>query len=143
MEPIPRTGGLGREGKPDFWITDQRKPTTSNVHIAFEAADRATVDAFHAAAVAAGGKDNGGRASASSTTRTTTVPTSSIPTATTSRLSATGRRSAGGDRADQRRPLGGLRCVDASGKIGIVVPEEGPRCTSLELRRAKPGTLAR
>ena len=29
------------------------------VHLAFAAPDRATVDAFHAAAVAAGGRDNG------------------------------------------------------------------------------------
>ena len=28
-------------------------------HVAFAAADRATVDAFHAAALAAGGQDNG------------------------------------------------------------------------------------
>jgi catechol 2,3-dioxygenase-like lactoylglutathione lyase family enzyme len=57
MEPVPRTGGFGREGKPWFWITDQREPTTENVHVAFT--DRATVDAFHAAALEAGGTDNG------------------------------------------------------------------------------------
>ena len=28
MEPAPHTGGFGREGKPDFFITDQRVPTT-------------------------------------------------------------------------------------------------------------------
>jgi catechol 2,3-dioxygenase-like lactoylglutathione lyase family enzyme len=60
MEPAPRTGGFGREGKPSFWITDQRKPTSENVHVAFTAPDRATVDAFHAAALEAGGTDNGG-----------------------------------------------------------------------------------
>jgi catechol 2,3-dioxygenase-like lactoylglutathione lyase family enzyme len=59
MEPIPRTGGFGREGKPWFWISEERKPMTENVHIAFTAPDRATVDAFHAAAVGAGGTDNG------------------------------------------------------------------------------------
>ncbi|PXA98207.1 VOC family protein [Nostoc sp. 3335mG] len=32
----------------------------SHVHLAFQARDRAMVDAFHAAALAAGGKDNGG-----------------------------------------------------------------------------------
>lgn len=42
-----------------FWITDQRQPTTENVHVAFTAPDRATVDAFHAAALEAGGTDNG------------------------------------------------------------------------------------
>jgi catechol 2,3-dioxygenase-like lactoylglutathione lyase family enzyme len=59
MEPVPRTGGFGREGKPWFWISEERKPTTENVHVAFTAPDRATVDAFHAAAVEAGGTDNG------------------------------------------------------------------------------------
>ena len=32
----------------------------SGVHVAFTAPDRETVDAFHAAALEAGGKDNGG-----------------------------------------------------------------------------------
>jgi catechol 2,3-dioxygenase-like lactoylglutathione lyase family enzyme len=32
---------------------------TERLHAAFAAADRATVDAFHAAALAAGGRDNG------------------------------------------------------------------------------------
>ena len=59
MEPIPQTGGFGVGVKPTFWITDRRKPATENVHVAFPAADRATVDAFHAAALAAGGTDNG------------------------------------------------------------------------------------
>ena len=59
MEPVPGTGGFGSEGKPWFWITDQREPTTENVHVAFAARDRATVDAFHAAALEAGGTDNG------------------------------------------------------------------------------------
>jgi catechol 2,3-dioxygenase-like lactoylglutathione lyase family enzyme len=35
------------------------EPVTENVHLAFPAPDRATVDAFHAAAVAAGFRDNG------------------------------------------------------------------------------------
>lgn len=59
MEPIPRTGGFGRDGKPEFWITDRRQPTTENVHVAIASPDRATVDAFHAAALEAGGTDNG------------------------------------------------------------------------------------
>jgi catechol 2,3-dioxygenase-like lactoylglutathione lyase family enzyme len=59
MEPEPRRGGFGADGKPWFWITDLREPTTENVHVAFAAPDRATVDAFYAAALAAGGADNG------------------------------------------------------------------------------------
>jgi catechol 2,3-dioxygenase-like lactoylglutathione lyase family enzyme len=53
------TAGLGADGKPDFWIGGDggiNKP----LHVAFSAKDRATVDAFYAAAMAAGGSDNGG-----------------------------------------------------------------------------------
>jgi catechol 2,3-dioxygenase-like lactoylglutathione lyase family enzyme len=50
--------GLGSNGKPFFWLAGGGR-TTPRVHIAFAANNRAEVDAFHAAAVAAGGKDNG------------------------------------------------------------------------------------
>ena len=59
MEPIARTGGFGSDGKPWFWISEERRPVTENVHVAFAVDDRATVDAFHAAALEAGGTDNG------------------------------------------------------------------------------------
>ena len=59
MEPVAGVGGFGRDGKPWFWISADRRPVTTNVHIAFTASDRATVDAFHAAALEAGGTDNG------------------------------------------------------------------------------------
>jgi catechol 2,3-dioxygenase-like lactoylglutathione lyase family enzyme len=59
MEPLPQIGSFGRDGKPWLWITDQRSPATHNVHVAFTAADRETVDAFHAAGLAACGTDNG------------------------------------------------------------------------------------
>ena len=51
-------GGFGVEGKPDFWIR-QAEPVRPPVHVAFASPDRPTVDAFYAAAIAAGGKDNG------------------------------------------------------------------------------------
>jgi catechol 2,3-dioxygenase-like lactoylglutathione lyase family enzyme len=38
----------------------QDEPVTENLHLAFPAPDRATVDAFHRAALAAGFRDNGG-----------------------------------------------------------------------------------
>ena len=50
--------GFGSGGKPDFWIGGEgmvEKP----LHIAIAAKDRASVDAFYRAALAAGGKDNG------------------------------------------------------------------------------------
>jgi catechol 2,3-dioxygenase-like lactoylglutathione lyase family enzyme len=45
-------------GKPDLWIAhyDQTAPPA---HVAIAAGTKAKVDAFHAAAIAAGGKDNG------------------------------------------------------------------------------------
>lgn len=49
--------GLGRE-KPLLWIVGGGKATPS-VHIAIRANSRAQVEAFHAAAMAAGGTDNG------------------------------------------------------------------------------------
>lgn len=54
----PGVIGLGARGKPDFWLREQDAPTP--VHVAFGAADRAEVDAFHDAALSAGGTDNGG-----------------------------------------------------------------------------------
>jgi catechol 2,3-dioxygenase-like lactoylglutathione lyase family enzyme len=57
MEPMENVGGFAVKGKPDFWIVGG-KPA-GGTHVAFRANDRATVDAFHAAALAAGGADNG------------------------------------------------------------------------------------
>jgi catechol 2,3-dioxygenase-like lactoylglutathione lyase family enzyme len=54
---FPNAAGLGDQGKMDLWITLTDKPVMP-AHLAFRA-DRARVDAFHAAALAAGGTDNG------------------------------------------------------------------------------------
>jgi len=50
--------GYGSEKKAYFWI-GQRETVLTGAHIAFAAGDRGTVDAFHEAALAAGGRDNG------------------------------------------------------------------------------------
>ncbi|HSN90087.1 MAG TPA: VOC family protein [Anaeromyxobacteraceae bacterium] len=50
--------GFGEPRKPSFWMKQGDPPTTPQ-HIAFRARRRADVDAFHAAALAAGGRDNG------------------------------------------------------------------------------------
>jgi catechol 2,3-dioxygenase-like lactoylglutathione lyase family enzyme len=50
--------GFGDEDKPFFWIGTGAKPK-GGAHVAFAAQTRAEVDAFHAAAIAAGGRDNG------------------------------------------------------------------------------------
>jgi len=43
----------------DDLVVSQGAPPTGRCHIAFQAKDPATVDAFHAAGLAAGGRDNG------------------------------------------------------------------------------------
>jgi catechol 2,3-dioxygenase-like lactoylglutathione lyase family enzyme len=50
--------GYGSDGKAYFWIGLRDTPQ-SGTHIAFAASDRALVDAFYAAALEAGGRDNG------------------------------------------------------------------------------------
>lgn len=49
--------GFGVPGKPDFWVARRGEPTIT--HVALLADDRPMVDAFHHAALAAGGMDNG------------------------------------------------------------------------------------
>ena len=50
--------GFGSEGKPYFWFGDDGAPG-EHTHVAFATTSRANVDAFHAAGLAAGGRDNG------------------------------------------------------------------------------------
>jgi hypothetical protein len=83
---MPGGAGFGRDGKPVFWVAD-REPS-GPVHVAFACPDRATVDAFHAAAGAA---TTAPRGCARTTTRPTTAHSSTTRTATTSRRSATAR----------------------------------------------------
>ena len=52
------SAGFGYNGKPDFWIHANR-PLSGPTHIAIASSDQATVQAFHAAGLAAGGHDNG------------------------------------------------------------------------------------
>jgi catechol 2,3-dioxygenase-like lactoylglutathione lyase family enzyme len=57
-------GALGYgEKAPGLWILPAKSPVKadleSGLHFCFEAKSRAAVDAFHAAALKAGGKDNG------------------------------------------------------------------------------------
>lgn len=71
MEMTPeQTGGYhgigyGVSRKPFFWLSDDSRraipegPRGTGIHIAFEAEKRAAVDAFYAAAMAQGGRDNG------------------------------------------------------------------------------------
>jgi len=51
------SAGFGRPGAPQLWLGASR--TAGALHLAFQAKDRASVQRFHAAALAAGGKDNG------------------------------------------------------------------------------------
>jgi catechol 2,3-dioxygenase-like lactoylglutathione lyase family enzyme len=61
LEPLGRDLSWEGEGAFSFdelFVSDDREPT-AGLHIAFQAPDRATVDRFHEAALAAGGRDNG------------------------------------------------------------------------------------
>ncbi|AYD04998.1 VOC family protein [Agrobacterium rhizogenes] len=57
--------GYGTGRKPFFWLSSDSRhavpdgPRGTGIHIAFEAESRATVDAFYAAVMAQGGRDNG------------------------------------------------------------------------------------
>ncbi len=44
---------------PDFWVYTRGDEPSAPTHVSFRARDRETVDAFHAAGLAAGGSDNG------------------------------------------------------------------------------------
>jgi catechol 2,3-dioxygenase-like lactoylglutathione lyase family enzyme len=59
MEPVAEVGGFGGDF-PFFWIAKRDRGPQTGVHVAFTAKDREMVDAFHAAALEAGGSDNGG-----------------------------------------------------------------------------------
>jgi predicted lactoylglutathione lyase len=59
MEPLPGIAGFGDDQKPFFWIATGRRAAQHGVHVAFEVESRELVDAFHASALEAGGRDNG------------------------------------------------------------------------------------
>jgi catechol 2,3-dioxygenase-like lactoylglutathione lyase family enzyme len=59
MEPVAQAAGFGKDSKPFFWIESRGGAVEGRLHVAFAVDDRATVDAFHAAALEAGGTDNG------------------------------------------------------------------------------------
>ena len=62
IERVARDGskfaGYGANRKAFFWI-GERNEVVSSAHVAFAAPDWVVVDAFHAAAITAGGHDNG------------------------------------------------------------------------------------
>jgi catechol 2,3-dioxygenase-like lactoylglutathione lyase family enzyme len=63
-----KAAGFGRNGKPELWVgqgqtsfqTPAQAAHITPIHVALVAGSRAEVDAFHAAALAAGGRDFGG-----------------------------------------------------------------------------------
>ncbi|MFC7332297.1 VOC family protein [Rhodocista pekingensis] len=53
--------GEGYIGLDELYVSGTADgPLTQGLHLAFQASDRETVERFHAAAIAAGGRDNGG-----------------------------------------------------------------------------------
>jgi catechol 2,3-dioxygenase-like lactoylglutathione lyase family enzyme len=59
MELDGRTAFGPERGRPQFWLVARGTSGAAGVHVAVAASDREAVDAFHRAAVAAGGRDNG------------------------------------------------------------------------------------
>jgi catechol 2,3-dioxygenase-like lactoylglutathione lyase family enzyme len=59
MEFAGAAAGFGRDGRPSFFVEAHGEPVRGRLHIALRAETRAQVDAFHEAAIAAGGTDNG------------------------------------------------------------------------------------
>ena len=51
--------GFGPKDAPGLWLHAHEGKTGQGSHVAFRAKDRAAVDAFYAAGIKAGGKDNG------------------------------------------------------------------------------------
>jgi hypothetical protein len=105
MKPRYGAAGLGRSGKPDFWVFQGESGQA--VHGAFVLNDRVTVEAFHAAAIAAGA---------------TTVVPGFAPSAirpillgcsSSIRVVSTSKRSAMGEvRKPKRRTLYSPECVE-------------------------------
>jgi catechol 2,3-dioxygenase-like lactoylglutathione lyase family enzyme len=67
LDIAPTVGLKGRDLGERFGLVAQagsftflKGPPTRNLHLAIGVSDRQTVDAFHASAIAAGGRDNGG-----------------------------------------------------------------------------------
>jgi catechol 2,3-dioxygenase-like lactoylglutathione lyase family enzyme len=56
-DPAAKMAGFGLKGAIDLWLSEGNPG--GRAHIAFRVKDRAAVNGFHAAATAAGGKDNG------------------------------------------------------------------------------------
>jgi catechol 2,3-dioxygenase-like lactoylglutathione lyase family enzyme len=63
MMEFEGAAGFGKETehgpKPFFWVGSRGRPPVRGAHVAFGAREAEQVDAFHAAALAAGGADNG------------------------------------------------------------------------------------
>lgn len=53
------SAGLGPKDAPSLWLYAQSGANPAGTHLAFHAADRAAVDAFHKAGLKAGGRDHG------------------------------------------------------------------------------------
>lgn len=51
--------GFGPKDAPALWLHAHKGPAGTGAHVCFSAPSRAAVDAFHAAGLKTGGKDNG------------------------------------------------------------------------------------
>src|SRR5262245_7723409 len=58
LKEFPNVGGWGK-GKPELWLSANPARSIAPVHVCLKAKNRAEVDAFYQAAIAAGLRDNG------------------------------------------------------------------------------------
>jgi catechol 2,3-dioxygenase-like lactoylglutathione lyase family enzyme len=58
VKEFPGWAGFGAGARADIWIAT-REPVTASTHVALLCGTRSLVDAFHEAALKAGGRDNG------------------------------------------------------------------------------------
>jgi catechol 2,3-dioxygenase-like lactoylglutathione lyase family enzyme len=56
---FPNVGGWGKGHKPELWVATDPTRQIAPVHVCLKAKSREEVDAFYAAAIAAGLRDNG------------------------------------------------------------------------------------
>ena len=80
----PDLKGFGRDGRVFLWLR-QGSADAWAVHVGFVAKNEAEVNAFYAAAIAAGRQTTASRARAFTTIRATTLPMFSTPMVTASR----------------------------------------------------------
>lgn len=138
--------GLGADGKAFLWLSGGGR-SSPHAHIALRAESRAQVDAFHAAALAAGGTDNGSPGLRPHYHKDyygafILDPEGHNIEAVTHVPDAPARRRAAGSRSAAK--AGGKRAAKGAGKTARRAPAKKAPAKKVTAKRASPkGTSAR